>query len=164
MEKYVWEFTNQRKLTKKEFITYFERKVFKTIRRYQMLPETKVFSIKEDNSLNSNVLKQILSQKFKVMYSKKPNTSSENLSDVAEKTFENILKGDFNGPKPKQGNLIRPLYFHSDKELEVYAKLKEIKGEKHSRNKQVQDLFNKFMKKNPDLEINVIKALMQISN
>jgi hypothetical protein len=164
MEKYVWEFTNQRKLTKKEFIHYFEKKLYKTIRKYQLLPENKTFLIKEDERINTIILKQILSKKFKVINSNKPNTSTDNLSDIAEKTFENILQGNFIGPKPKEKNLIYPLYFHSDKEIEVYSKINNIIGKKSKRNKQVQDLFNKFIKKNPDLEINVIKALMQISN
>lgn len=164
MEKYVWEFTNQRKLNKKEFINYFEKKVFKTIRKYQLLPKDKIFLIKEDKKINTVVLKHILNKKFQVIKSDKPNTSSNNLSDVAELTFENILQGNFIGPKPKEKNLIYPLYFHSDKEIEVYSKLNNLEGIKTKRNKQVQELFNKFLDKNQDLEINVIKALMQITN
>ena len=161
MKNYVWEFTNQRKLDKKEFINYFERKVFKTIRRYEMLPKDRIFRIIKDNKTNTEVLKQILEQKFQVDYSDKPNISSTNLSDSAEETFGFVIDGKFKGPSPED-KPFRPLYFHSDKEIEVYSKLKGIKYIKPKRNNQIQELFSKFMDKNPDLELNVVKTLRQI--
>ena len=161
MKNYVWEFTNQRKLDKKEFINYFERKIFRTIRKYQMLPRDRIFKIKDDKTINNKVLKEIIEQKFQVDYSKKPNISSENLSSAAEEIFDRVLDGKFEGPSPED-KPFRPLYFHSDKEIEVYAKLKDKKSEKPKRNKKIQELFSKFMKKNPDLELNVVKTLKQI--
>jgi hypothetical protein len=160
--KIVWEFTNQRKLTKSEFINYFERKVFKTIRKYEMLPGNKLISLKRLNDLNTKILKKVLETKFHIKYSAKPNFSSENLSEAAEDTFENLLLGKFSGPKPLD-KIKRPLYFHSDKEIELYSKLTNIKGTKRKQNKKVQGLFNKFLKKNKDLELNIVKALAQLN-
>ena len=57
-----------------------------------------------------------------------------------------------------------PLYFLSDAEVELYAKLVGIKGVKRKRDKKIQELFARFMKKNPDLERNVVKAWGQISD
>ncbi len=159
---YAWEFTNQRKLTKSEFINYFERKVFRTIRKYGMLPKDKKFKLKKSGDINTTVLISILEKKFIVEESTKPNCSSENLSSAAEDIFGNILKGKFTGKKPKNSKLICPLYFHSDAEIKTYANLKNIKGTKVERNKKVQELFNKFRSKNPDLEINIVNALAQI--
>lgn len=161
MPEYVWEFTNQKKLTKKEFINYFEKKIFKTIRKYEMLSKDKVFTLKKSNDLNTTILKQILETKFKVEFSDKPNTSSENLSSVSENAFQNILSGKFTGFQPKD-KVVRPLYFHSDKEIEKYAELKEIKAEKPKRDKKIQELFSRFLNKNQDLEINIVKALSQL--
>ena len=161
MKKPVWTFTNKKTLNEKEFIEYFERKVFKTIRKYGLLPKDKTFKIKKDKTLNTSVLKSILEKKFLVEYSLNPNTSSENLSDIAENTFENLINANFKGISPED-KISRPLYFISDKELEVYSKLKKINGEKKKRNKKIQDLFNKFLDKNPDLEINIVKVLNQI--
>ena len=52
MKNYVWEFTNQRKLNKKEFLHYVEKKVFKTIRKYDMLPEDRKIILKDDGFFN----------------------------------------------------------------------------------------------------------------
>lgn len=160
-QKPVWEFTNQKKLNKKDFINYFDKKVFKTIRKSEMLPKNKIFTIKTSNDINTNILKRILETKFQVKYSNKPNTSSENSSDAAEQIFQNILQGKFTGPKAKD-KISRPLYFHSDKEIEVYVKLTNTKGTKPKRDKKIQDLFHKFLTKNQDLELNITKALGQI--
>jgi hypothetical protein len=160
-KKYVWEFTNQRKLSKSEFINYFERKVFKTIRKYGMLPKNKLILLKKSNNLNTTILKKVLETKFSVKYSSRPNFSSENLSEAAEDTFEMLLQGKFSGPKPHD-KMGRPLYFHSDKEVALYAKLMNIKGIRRKQNKKIQALFSKFLKKNKDLEKNIVKALEQI--
>jgi hypothetical protein len=158
----VWTFTNQKALNKKEFIYYFEKKVFKTIRKFEMLPKDKIFKIKKGGDLNTTVLTKVLETKFEVKISDKPNTSSENLSTIAEDIFGNLLEGKFKGTKPKD-KLIYPLYYHSDAEIKLYAELTELKGKKTQRNGKIQELFDKFRDKNPDLEINVVKALAQIS-
>lgn len=163
MKNLVWTFTNQKSLNEKEFILYIEKKVFRTIRKHSLLPKDMLFKIKKDNSLNTSVLKQILEKKFQVESTNKPNTSSENLSDIAQNTFENLTKGNFKGIYPED-KIKRPLYFISDKELELYAKLKNIKGTKNKRNKKINSLFEKFLDKNQDLEINIVKVLNQVKN
>ena len=154
----VWTFTNQRELNKSQFIDYFERKVFRTIRKYKMLPKDKIIKIKKSQDINTIILKNILEKKFKVEFNTKPNLSSDNLSDIAEETFKNILQGKFSGPSLNS----KPLSQLSDKEAELYAKLTGIKGSKKKRDKKIQNLFEKFLQKNQDLELNVIKAIGQI--
>tara|TARA_Y100000310_G_scaffold342743_1_gene447193 strand:- start:4847 stop:5344 length:498 start_codon:yes stop_codon:yes gene_type:complete len=162
--KTVWKFTNQKQLTKKEFLNYFERKIFRTIRKYKMLPKNRTIKLKKSNSLNTAVLKQVLEKKFKTTFSTKPNFSSDNLSQVAEDIFKNILKGNFSPKKLKpQDNPPRPLYFLSDKEIELYASLTQIKAEKRKQDQKIQSLFQKFLKKNQDLEQNVVRALNQLN-
>jgi hypothetical protein len=161
-KKYVWTFTNQRELTKGEFIDYFEKKVFKTIRKHNMLPKDKIFRFANFNNLNAKILRSIIQKKFIVEESKTPNMGEDNLSTVAEEIFSKILNGDFTGSNPKEEEISYPLYFHSDAEIETYANQIGLKGKKMQRNKKIQDLFNKFKDKNPDLEINVVKALAQI--
>lgn len=160
MEKVVWIFTNKRELNRSQFINYFERKVFRTIRKYSMLPENKVIKMKKIDTLNYNVLKIIIEKKFKVEESKIPNILHENLSEVAEVIFKNIIGGNFSGPKPD----MRPLYFLSDKEVELYARLMKIPGKSRNQDKKIQGLFEKFLKKNQDLELNIVKALSQLRN
>ena len=124
-----------------------------------MLPKNKIITLKPSKSLNTKLLKQIIEKKFIVKFtSSKPNFSSENLSQVAEQNFKNILKGKLKTPLPKNA----PLLYHSDKELELYAKLKKIKGAKRKQDKKIQALFEKFLSKNQDLELNVVKAISQL--
>jgi len=163
MKDVVWTFTNKKELGKKEFLSYIEKKIFKTIRKYQMLPRDFIIRLKIKDDLNTKVLENILSNKFTVKNSSSPDFSSENLSDIAEEIFNNLTNGIFNGPVPED-KPHRPLYFVSDKELYLYAKLKNIKGKKKKRNKKIQDLFRKFLDKNPDLELNVVKVLSQIKD
>lgn len=157
-ENYVWEFTNQKKLNRKEFIDYFERKIFRTIRRYNMLPKSRVFRLKKSDDLNTKVLYNVINGKLKIELGNTPNISSQNLSGAAEETFENVLKGQFKGPKPDNS----PLYYLSDKEVELYARIKGISGKKRKANEKVQALFGKFIKRNQDLEINIVNALEQL--
>ena len=159
MSKTVWTFTNQRELNKSQFLDYVERKVFRTIRKYQMLPKNKIIVLKKSTSLNTTVLKKILETKFQVKISPNSNLSSDNLSQVAEDIFKNILKGNFK----KKLKTNTPLLYLSDKEIELYAKLKNIKGAKRKQDKTIQALFNKFLKKNQDLELNVIKTHSQLN-
>ncbi len=157
--KIVWTFTNQRELDKSQFLDYVERKVFRTIRKYQMLPKNKTITLVKSQNLNTKVLKRILQTKFQVETSTNPNLSSDNLSQVAEDIFKNILEGKFQ-KKLKTNN---PLLYLSDREIELYAKLKNIKGAKRKQDKKIQTLFGKFLKKNQDIELNIIKAHSQLN-
>ena len=155
----VWTFTNQRQLTKSEFINYFDRKLFRTIRKHQLLAKNKIFKLKHSNDLNTNVLTSILQNKFEVKPSAKPNTSTNNLSKTAEQIFEQILKGNYKLKTPPT-----PLLYLSDKEIELYAKLQNIQGTKRKQNKKIQSLFQQFMPQNQDLELNILKAATQLDN
>lgn len=155
----VWQFTNKQKLTASDFIDYFERKVFRTIRKYDMLPKDKKIKLKKNMSLNVNVLKFVVAKKFKVVFSNSPNLSSMNMSDIAEDIFLNILKGKFGWEKPNK-KISKPLYFLSDAETELYAKLKKIVGKRRKKNEKVRKLFARFEKKNPDLEHNIVNAVL----
>lgn len=156
--KTVWKFTNQRELDKSQFLDYVERKVFRTIRKYNILPENKIITMRKSDDLNYKVLKKIIETKFQIKESNSPNILTGNLSQVAEDIFKNILNGKYVGPTPEK----RPLYFLSDKEIELYAKLSTIKGKIRNQDEKIQKLFEKFLKKNQDLELNIVKALSQL--
>ena len=133
----VWTFTNQTQLNKKQFIDYIERKVFRTIRKHNMLSNP--ITLKKSNTLNTQVLKKIIETKFPVKLipttnNQQPTTSPANLSQIAEDIFKNILKGNFN-PSPITHHP-SPLLYVSDKEAELYAKLTNTKGTKESKTKK----------------------------
>jgi hypothetical protein len=160
-KQFVWEFTNKKKLTKSEFLRYVDRKVFKNIRKYGMLSEVDSLTVEDNDLLSTLVLKHILEKKFSVSHSSNPVFLSDNLSFCAEVVMNNILRGDFSGPLPSDGKF-RPLYFLSDAEIELYARLVGISGSLRERDSRVQDLFEKFIRKNPNLEINIVNALSQL--
>jgi len=158
---YVWEFTNQRKLNKKEFLRYFEKKVFATIRKYKMFGDGKSRKIflKKCSGLNFNVLKYVLGKKFDVeVVAGSKGFSCYDLSDVAEMIFLDILKGKFNNAKFRLENLKAPLCRLLDREVELYAQLVGIKGNLRKKDVGIEKFFGKFKSKNPDLEQNVVKA------
>lgn len=167
-KKIVWTFTNKTQLTKSEFLNYIERKTWKTIRKYNMLPKSKQFKLKQSKDTNTQVLKHILNKKFPIKLisstnktTQKPNIQTQNLSQIAEQIMKNILKGKYKDKTLTPKN--KPLYFISTKELELYAKLTNIKTTKIKPDKKIQKLFNKFLEKNPDLEHNIINAFLQIN-
>lgn len=160
---YVWEFTNKRKLNKKEFLHYVEKKVFKTIRKYEMLPSDRKIILLDDGFMNTLVLKQILEKKFEVVFGKEPNFSTECLTDIAEANFKKILIGDFDGVNPRLKSC-KPLFDLTDQELKKYAELVNINGKSNKQDPNILKLFEKFKKKNPDLDHNIVNAMEQIRN
>jgi len=158
MSKTVWTFTNQRELDSKEFVDYFQRKVFRTIRKFEMLEgiPPKIV-LRKAGDLNTVVLKHVLETKFEVSFGK-ANLSSENLSQVAEDVFGDVVGGNFK----IEERVDAPLVQLSDKEVELYAKLKGLKGTVRKRDENIQKLFGKFLGKNQDLEVNVLKAAGQL--
>ena len=158
LQNFVWQFTNQKKLNEKEFENYFERKIFRTIRKYSILPKNRIILIRKSDYLNTRILMKVLKNKFEVKFSNKPNISTDNLSQIAENIFKNIIKGKYNFKTPNT-----PLRFLSDKEIELYAKLRGITGKRRKKDKKMQSLFGKFLNKNPDIEINIVKAIEQIN-
>jgi len=129
-----------------------------------MLPKSRTIKLKKSKALNSKVLETVLKKKFFISFiadNKKPDFSSENLSEIAEKSFVNSINGKFDGEIPSKKPFI-PLYFLSDPEINLYAKLNHIKGKKRKQNAKILVLFNKFLKKNPDLEHNIVNAIQQL--
>lgn len=154
----VWKFTNKTQLCANCFCDYFERKVLRTIRKLELLPESREFVIKKSDNINTKVLIFVLKKSFSIKFGTRVNINDKSLSDYAESDFENVLNGKF---EKKEKNP-SPLEDLSDEEIILYAKLRKIIGKKKKRNTKIQKLFEKFRKKNPDLEHNVVNAWGQI--
>lgn len=154
----VWKFTNQTQLCANCFCDYFERKILRTIRKLELLPSGREFVLKKLDSINTQVLIFVLKKNFSIKFGNKSNIDDKNLSDYAEGDFLSVLNGKF-GKKEK---IISPLSDLSDEEIILYAKLRRISGKKPKRNEKIQKLFEKFRKKNQDLEHNIVNAWGQI--
>lgn len=153
-KKFVWQFTNQRKLTASEFVEYFEKKVKSTIRKYQM-PIQKI----KKKSLEANVINRIIME----LPNRTGNLNDESLTDVSNAILYIMMYGNerrLHGLLPRN----QPLYFLSDKEVLLYAKLKRIKGKisrEKGKLKQIDDFLASLEKKNPDIRQNVVNAMLK---
>lgn len=154
----VWRFTNKKQLCRNCFLDYFERKVFATIRKFNLMPKNKIFFIKKDNSVNTNVLIQVLGKRFQVQFFKRASIDTSSISNIANSIFSRILNGNFNSKLENKS----PLFYLTEKEIDLYAQLNRLKGKKTKENKKIKELFSKFKAKNPDLEHNVVNAYEQL--
>jgi hypothetical protein len=151
----VWTFTNKQQLCKSCFARYFEHKVKSTIRKYEMPIQT----TKKD-SLNSKILSKILLG----LRERKGKISDENLNSLSVSILHEVIYGDSKNLKkylPKN----QPLYFLSDKEIELYAKIKGING-KTVKEKGEREKINKFIQKieekNPDIRHNIVDSVIRL--
>jgi len=151
----VWEFTNQQKLCEKCFVNYFERKVKGTIRKYNM-PITFVKS----KELKAKIINNII----KLLPRRKGNLSTDNLNSISDKIIYEMLYGNSENLKkflPKN----QPLYFISDKEIALYARIKRISGktENEKRFEKIDLFIERIEKKNPDIRHNIINSVLKLN-
>jgi hypothetical protein len=148
----VWKFTNKQQLCSGCFVRYFEKKVLYTIRKYQM-----PISIIKKTDLNSKIINNII----KNLPKRTGKLSSENLDDISLGILNEMMNRDsknLNRFLPKN----QPLYFLSDKEIELYAKIKKISGKTKklaAKEKKINDFIIKIEQKNPDIRQNIVNAL-----
>ena len=149
----VWKFTNQQQLCESCFVNYFESKVKKTIRKHGM----------PINALSKNNLKaKVINNIIKNLPERKGKLSEENLDHVSTGILYIMMHGNAEKLKtllPKN----QPLYFLSDKEVLLYAKLKGIKGKlgKNRKLAEINDFIAVIEQKSPDLRQNVVNAVLR---
>ncbi len=152
----VWEFTNQQQLCKTCFTRYFERKVKNTIRKYNM-----PINIIRREDLNSKLINNIIEKLAK----RTGKLSSDSLDIVSVSILNEMMHGISKNLK-KFLPTNQPLYFLSNKEILLYAKIKGIKGKVKKRTNK-EDKINNFIikieQKNPDIRQNIVNSLIKIS-
>ncbi len=152
-KKFIWEFTNKRKLTAAEFARYFESKVRKTIRKYQM----PIGKIKKKN-LKVNIINKIIND----LPARSGKLSEGSLNSISNKIMYITMHSRF-GDLKKLLPLNQPLYFLSDAEILLYAKIKKIKGKLQKETGKLCEIDNFikiFEEKNPDIRQNIVEALL----
>lgn len=148
----VWRFTNQRQLCASCFVKYFEKKLKSIIRKYKM-PISKI----KNNNLKIKIINRIIEN----LPERRGRLSWESLDDISNNVVYEMMYGRGNIKRLMPKN--QPLYFLSDKEILLYAKLAGIKGKIEERRGRVREIDNFIMeieKKNPDIRHNVVKALI----
>lgn len=160
-------------LDKRGFAKYFERKVLYTIRKYRMLDGKIVI---KDKTWKSQVLKYFINKIPKRIVSKNKITAlSDSTDDIAAEVFEIFMKGKHDElkkllPKFKKGNqtFIRPFYLMLDKEIELYAKLKNIKVSeekkkaKNNINDDIKIWLDDYEKKHLELKNSIVSSLLKV--
>ena len=162
----VYEFTNKAKLCKECFIDYFERKIFRTIRKYQM----GMLNIAGDKKDARYKIIKIISGKIKISRSPKAKamTGIKNLNDFSAEIISGVMnqRFDIKDFLPKAKNKEFPLYFMPDKEILLYAKLKRITGGIKRKEKKMQKeinlLFSEIEKSDRDARHAVVNAVAKI--
>jgi tRNA(Ile)-lysidine synthase TilS/MesJ len=178
MPRYVYEFTNKRKLTKREFIQWFQKKFLYTIRRFEMAGKGDIigYSLSARKDFRSVALLDLLemfAQRAPIELVKLPSKrritkraipfTSDTESD---KLIKEVIKGKASRMKtlaPVLGKDIKPLYLFLDKEVELYCKLKGLKFTKPKIKKdKISNFIEGLEKKHPELKHSVIKTYLEL--
>ncbi len=172
----VYEFTNKRKLCKKCFIKWFEKKVFYVNRKFGLIKKGDVLVYKKENNFRGIVLEKILnllSEKIDIEIAK-IKTKNKKCKIVVEDTIDltankivcEIIGGElkkFDEFKPIYGKIIKPLYLFLDKEVELYAKLKNLKYEKKKEKRdKISSFINNLEKKHPEIKRAVVNGYLKL--
>lgn len=172
--KYVYEFTNKRKLTKREFIHWFEKKFLYTIRKFSMIKKEDVVSYESKDDFRVVVLEYLLKLyadksfvrliKNGKKYTKK---AIANTTDTeALKMAEIIIKGkakQLDELAPVYKKTIKPLFLFLDKEVLLYARLMNLKfKEPKIREDKIANFVNSLEVKHPEIKNSIISSYLEM--
>jgi hypothetical protein len=171
----VYEFTNKRKLCKRCFIHWFNKKVLYTNRRFSMLRRDEVVAYENKGDFRGVVLEEILklfSDKICFSLIKLPTKKKFNKIAVAETTdsesnkiIRALIEKDLTKIKADavEGKKIKLLYLFLDKEVELYAKLKKLKYSGISPKKDKISIFVEEMEKlHPEIKQAIIGSYLEL--
>lgn len=171
----VYEFTNQRKLCKTCFITYFNKKVLFTLRKYHLIKSGDIIGYKKKDDFRNIVLENILlfiSERYGFNIVKLPNKKANKIAVASTLDSEShdivnvVIEGDSSNLKnilPSDGNFIKPLYLFLDEEILLYAKLKNLKYKPVKKTEdRINNLLNDFEKKHPEVKRAVVNSILEL--
>ncbi|MBD3247437.1 hypothetical protein GF378_02345 [Candidatus Pacearchaeota archaeon] len=180
---YVYEFTNKRKLTKSEFLKWFQKKFLYIMRKFNMVGKNEVVGYKKANDFRTVVLEDLLKMfaekspveikncKYSNMNKKKVDkfAVSDTSDVITNSVIKIIIKKKVMGledlkPVNQKKKIIRPLYLFLDKEVKLYAKLKKLKYKKLRKAKKdkITGFIEDLEKKHPELKHSVVKTYLDL--
>jgi hypothetical protein len=170
----VYEFTNKRKLCKKCFIHYFQKKVLYTIRKFSMI-HGEIIGYSKRNDLKGIVLEDILkfaSEKINFSLIKLPNKKAEKIAvdssidTESEDIINNLINGNASNLKkdlPIEKNIIKPLYLFTDEEILLYAKIKNLNfKQERKKEDKIKNFINESEKKHPEVKRAIVNSLLEL--
>lgn len=172
---YVYEFTNKRKLTKAEFLKWFQKKVLYTIRKFKMIKNGDIIVYENKGDFRGIVLEDVLKMfaekaNVKLVKNKSNKFTKRAIPSTIDFTsytlIRDFIKGDAKKTKelvPISGKLIRPLYLFLDKEVLLYAKLKNLKFKKSLEKKdKISSFIDNLEIKHPEIKQAIIKGYLEL--
>ena len=170
----VYEFTNKRKLCKKCFINYFQKKFLYTIRKFGMIRKGDAVLYKKKNDFKGVVLGEMLKfiadkVEIKLNSGKRGKIALDSSIDSeADRIVRILINGNISGLKkflPVYGNIIKPLYLFLDEEILLYAKLKNLKFTKEkSKKDKIKSFEDEFEKKHPEVKRAIVNSVLELYN
>jgi len=157
---------NNKKLSRTSFLRYFEKKVLYTVRKFNMLRK-EAASVKKESFLNSKVLLHLL-EKSHFPLAKKSNIVA--LNDCTDDIASLILESWFKTKSQEKLaphfiknkiKFIRPFYLITEKEIEIYAKLKGIKGKLKKKTK-ARILLDRLEQFHPEIKRATLSSYSQL--
>ncbi|MFW6233086.1 MAG: hypothetical protein ACOC3Z_00310 [Nanoarchaeota archaeon] len=175
----VYEFTNKKKLCKICFIKWFEKKFLYTIRKFEMIKKQDIIGYYKKDDYKRIVLEELLkmfTQKSEIKIInllKNPKSKITKIAtpETTDKEAKKIIKIIITNKSKKLENElpinkknIKPLYLFLEKEIFLYAKLKNFnfKKIKSKENEKISNLINKLEKKHPEVKRAIINSLLKI--
>ena len=176
MMKYVYEFTNKRKLTKREFIQWFQKKFLYIIRKFKMIKKEDLIGYENKKDFRGVVLEDLMkmfAEKSPVEIIKLPTQKKISKKAIlattdteANKIIYSLIKGKVSELKkisPVEGKNIKPLYLFLDKEVLLYAKLMNLKFKKIKEKKDTISLFIEELEtKHPEIKNSIISGYLKL--
>lgn len=181
MPKYVYEFTNKRKLTKAEFLKWFQKKFLYTIRKFKMINNSGRIGYPKSGDVNAVVLKDLLEMlaekapvEVEAKYWNKMNKNDKVALTYTSDTITRLILStiiynnasqlkDLGVPISKNKKIICPLCLFLDKEVELYAKLKGLKYKNVKVKKdKISSFIEELEKKHPELKHSVVQSYLEL--
>ncbi len=185
----VYEFTNKRKLCKRCFVRWFDKKFLYVNRKFGMIKKGDIIFIKGRNDFRSVVLEDVLKMfaeklmiKVVKLRSQARDINKQLINDKkitkiaipltidveAGKIIKEIIKGkvkDLDRVKPVENRIIKPLYLFLDEEVLLYAKLRSLKFKKRMEKKnKINSFIDESEKKHPEVKRAILNSYLKIYN
>ncbi len=169
----VYEFTNKRKLCKTCFVRYFQKKILYAIKKFNLIKREEIIGYKKNNELKTIVLEDILlfaSKKIGFNLVKLPSKKADkiavnsSLDSESDAIMKCLIEGNVSELKknlPIEGNMIKPLYLFLDKEILLYARIRNLDFRKKEKiEDKIPGFIDDFEKKHPEVKRAIINGFL----
>ena len=173
----VYEFSNGRKICSFCFTRWFQKKALYTIRKFSMLRKEDAIGYGKGNGFRDVVLENVLQMYSKgaivelVRLPSKKNVNKIAIPETTDLTSNEILiqliKGKINIKKfqPVDGSVIKPLCLFTDKEVLLYAKIKNLKFKIAAEKKDKLSVFIDGLEtKHPEVKHAIVNGILELKN